>query len=110
MEDESQYFESEKQVELKKMNILNHKGSNNNYCCKNSTHFIEIFGDLETIESHFLQNHCNYSKLMQEKSKQLSKTYFRICQVGNFVIKETHTTNIKGVILTEICDVNKYIC
>ena len=98
MEDESQYFGSEKQVELKKMNILNHKGINNNYCCKNSTHFIEIFGDLKTIESNFLQNSCMYSKLIQEKSKEMAKTFFRICQVGDFVVKETHTTNIKGIL------------
>ena len=109
MEDESQYFQSETQEELKKMNILNQKGNKNKYCCRNSTHFIEIFGDLKTIESRFLQNTCNYSKLIQEKSKQLSKTLFRICQVGDLVVKETHTTNIRGY-LNEICDVNKYIC
>ena len=110
IEDESQYFESETGVELKKTKILNHKGSSNNYCCKNSTHFIEIFGDFKTIASNFLQNHCNYSKLMQEKSHQLPKTFFRICQLGDLLVKETHTTNIKGEIITDICDVDKYVC
>ena len=46
---------------------------------------------------------------MQEKSNQLSKTFFRICQVGDFVVKETHTRDIKGD-LNEICDVDKYVC
>ena len=109
MKEESRYYESSTKRELEKMNIMNSFGTRNKYCCKNLTHFTEIFGNLESIDSNILKNDCQYSNLMQEKNMELVKTYFKICQIGDFIVKETHMRNAKGV-LNENCDVSKYIC
>ena len=79
------------------------------FCCRNSSTLIEVYGN-SNVGLEILKNDCTFSDTFEEKSKLYGvKTFFKICQVGNFIIKESFWKDQFNNYLA-ICHESDYVC
>ena len=94
---------------LNKVSIINEEARNIEFCCRNTSTLIEVHGT-SNVGIEILKNDCNFSETFEEKSKLYGiKTFFKICQIGNFIIKASFRTDpFNNIIAT--CHETDYVC
>ena len=94
---------------LSKLTIFNINGKENNFCCFNSSHAIEMFGYGDPVSTEIVKNNCSYSNLIEETHK-FDIEFYEFCQVGDIIIKKSFQRDFDNNILTSSCNVKEYPC
>ena len=106
---EVKFMDNSLDTQLHKVNIINEESKNLEFCCRNSSTLIEVYGN-SNVGLEILKNDCIFSDTYEEKSKLYGvKTFFKICQVGNFIIKESFWKDQFNNYLA-ICHESDYVC
>ena len=95
--------------QLQKVKFQNGEHMNIDYCCKNYSTLIEVYGK-SNVGLQILNEDCTFSRIFEEKSKSFGiKTLFKLCQVGDFIIRKSFRTDQFNNIMA-ICNENDYVC
>ena len=107
--DGTEFVDFSKNEKLERVQIIYNENTRVKYCCLNSSNIIEIFGRSD-VSRKLIQSSCNKNKWLEERSPLVGvRTYFQLCQIGDYIVKESFRSDKNNNTLT-ICEEIDNMC